>query len=336
MGGPGDQSVAKQVVRAPFGGAIVGTASEGGWTELEACVESAHDAFHSWRNLPRHERRELLRRIAQLVRERKEELVDLLSREVGKPITWSRGEVDRLALTFEDASDLVSTYGTEALPLDVDPRAASGYRCTVERFPIGVVFCMVPYNWPFNLAAHKIAPALATGNTLVLKTSPLAPLSTLTLARLIHDAGCPDGVVNAWNGPDIHVSKVLSDPRIRMLSFTGSARVGWMLKERLPDRKVVLELGGDAMVIVGSDAEQEWAVKRIVAGGFGYAGQVCIAVQHVLVHRSTYPEFRNRLIEATEACPTGDPMDESTVCGPLITVEAAEKVKAMVDEAIGA
>jgi acyl-CoA reductase-like NAD-dependent aldehyde dehydrogenase len=335
IGGPCDQATGKQVVRAPFDGHIVGTAAEGGFTELRGCVDAAHEAFQTWRRSPRRERQRLLRNIASLVRERREELVDLLTHEVGKPIVWSRGEVDRLTLTFDLAADEVSWYGLEAMPVDFDPRG-DGVRCTVERFPLGVVFCIVPYNWPFNLAAHKIAPALATGNTVVLKPSPLAPLSTLTLARLIHEAGCPPGVINAWNGPTQAVEKVLPDPRIKMLSFTGSVPVGWSLKEKFADRRIVLELGGDASVIVAADADLEWATKRIIAGGYGYAGQVCIAVQHVLVERAVYDGMRQRLTEATLTCPTGDPTDEATVCGPLINEAAAEKVQAMVEEAVTA
>ncbi|MEZ0327520.1 MAG: aldehyde dehydrogenase family protein [Fimbriimonas sp.] len=326
IGGPCDQGVGKQVIRAPWDGAIVGTAAEGGLSELRTCVDSAHDAFSSWRSSPRHERQALLRRIAALVRERAEELVEVLTLEVGKPITWSRGEVARLALTFDYAADLLTTWGPSHLPVDMDPRG-EGYRCLVDRFPVGVIFAIVPYNWPYNLTAHKIAPALATGNTMVIKPSPLAPLSTLSLVRLIHEAGCPPGVLNAWNGaPQLAQKVVTEDKRIKMLSFTGSAAVGWKLKELLPDRKVTLELGGNASAIVCADADQDWAVKRIVAGGYGYAGQVCIAVQHVLVDAGIGKEFTDRLREATEACPTGDPMDPATVCGPLISDEAADKV----------
>lgn len=326
VGGPCDQSIGKQVVRAPYDLEFVGTAAEGGLGELRACVEAAHHAFQTWRKSPRHERQALLRRIASLVRERQDELVELLTREVGKPITWSRAEVTRLAITFEDAADLLATFGHTALPVDLDPRGV-GHRATVERFPRGVIFCIVPYNWPFNLAAHKIAPALATGNTVVLKVSPLAPLSTLALARLIHEAGCPAGVVNAWNGPAPVAQKVLTeDKRIRMLSFTGSGAVGWKLKSLLPDRMVTLELGGDAFSIVHDDADLDWAVTRNVTGAFGYAGQICISVQHILVHASLYPAFLDRFVEATRKCPTGAPMDPATICGPLISDEAANRV----------
>ena len=333
IGGPCDQGIGKQVVRAPFDDAIVGTAAEGGIHELRTCIDSAHDAFTSWRHSPRHVRQQLLRRVATLVRESSDELVEVLTLEVGKPISWSRGEVARLALTFDYAADLLTTWGTSMLPVDMDPRG-EGYRCTVERFPVGVVFAIVPYNWPYNLTAHKIAPALATGNTIVVKPSPLAPLSTLSLVRLIHEAGCPPGVLNAWNGPPQLAQKALiEDKRIKMLSFTGSAAVGWKLKELLPNRKVTLELGGNATAVICEDADLEWAVKRIVVGAYGYAGQVCIAIQHILVHESRYEEAYSRIEAATLACPTGDPTDPNVVCGPLITDEAADKLFGMIEEA---
>ncbi|MDR3692144.1 MAG: aldehyde dehydrogenase family protein [Fimbriimonas sp.] len=333
VGGPCDQSIGKLVLRSPYDGKLVGTAAEGAWPELRACIDGADAAFESWRRTSRQTRRDLLRRVAELVRERHDELAEILTLEIGKPITASRGEVDRLALTFDFAADLVLTYGLESVPLDLDPRGFE-YRCEVERFPRGVVFCIVPYNWPYNLAAHKIAPALATGNTVIVKPSPLAPISTLTLLRLIHEAGCPAGVINGWNGPASLAEKALADPRIKMLSFTGSEAVGWHLRSVVTDRPVSLELGGDAYAIVCEDADLEWATKRIVAGAFSYAGQICISIQHVLVHRSNYDSFRERLIAATESCPFGDPSDSATVCGPLISDEAATKVESMIQEAL--
>jgi acyl-CoA reductase-like NAD-dependent aldehyde dehydrogenase len=336
VGGPCDQSIGKGVIRAPFDGAIVGTAAEGGQPELRAAVDAAASAFDSWRRSPRHARQALLENISGLVRERADELAELLSREVGKPIVWSRAEVVRLALTFDFAAQALSDWGIDAIAVDLDPRG-EGMRCVVERFPIGPIFCIVPYNWPFNLAAHKIAPALATGNTVILKPSPLAPLSTLALARLIHEAGCPPGVVNAWNGrPEIAEGVLIEDKRIRMLSFTGSAAVGWKLKSLLPDRKVVLELGGNASAIVHKDADLEWAVSRLVSGGYGYAGQVCISVQHVLAHEQIADALEERLIDATNVCPTGDPLNERTVCGPLVSDGAADRVHQIVNEAVAA
>jgi acyl-CoA reductase-like NAD-dependent aldehyde dehydrogenase len=333
IGGPCDQAVGKQIVRAPYDGALVGTAAEGDERDLRVAIESAHDAFQTWRNSPRRDRQALLRRIAALVRERKDELVDVLTREVGKPVVWSEGEVARLAITFEDAADEVSRFGLEQMPVDMDPRG-DGYRLTVERFPIGVILGIVPYNWPYNLAAHKLAPALATGNTIVLKPSQQAPLSTLMLARLIHDAGCPHGVINAVNVPSKAVLPVAKDPRVKMISFTGSPPVGWMLKKELANKRVSLELGGNATAIVHEDADLDWAIPRLVAGGYGYAGQICIAIQHVLVHKSRCAEVRDRLIEATKECPWGDPQDRKVVCGPLISAEAAQKVRDWIDEAV--
>src|SRR5579871_5571609 len=332
IGGVCDQGVGKQVVKAPYDGSVVGTAAEGDERDLRTAVESAHDAYQTWRKSPRRDRQALLRRIAALVRERKDELADVLSREIGKPIVWSEGEVTRLAMTFEDAADELAHFGLEQLPVDMDTRG-DGYRLAVERFPIGVILGIVPYNWPFNLAAHKVAPAIATGNTIVLKPSQQAPISTLELAKLIHAAGCPPGVVNAVNVPSKAVLPVAKDPRVTMLSFTGSPPVGWMLKQELSDKRVSLELGGNATAIVEADADLDWAIPRIIAGGYGYAGQICISIQHVLVHRSRYEEAKNRLILETKNCPFGDPLDRKVVCGPLISASAADKVMEWIEEA---
>lgn len=333
IGGECDQAVGKVQIYAPYDGKLVGTAAEGGWNEAKAAIGVAEDAFKSWSRSPRFERQRLLRRIAELVRERTDELVDVLTREVGKPVTWSRAEVGRLAITFDLAADLLSSYGFESLPLDFDPRGV-GYTCKVERFPVGPIFGIVPYNWPFNLAAHKLAPAIATGNTIILKPSDLCPLSTFTLARLLHEAGCPPGVVNAILVPPAIAEKTALDPRVKMLSFTGSPGVGWHLKKLLPEKKVTLELGGNASAIICKDADLQWAVPRVVAGGYGYAGQVCIAIQHILVEEEIYSAVREKLIVGTEQCPTGDPEQPGTVCGPLISQAAADKVSKFIDEAV--
>lgn len=332
IGGPCDQSVGKEVVRSPFDDHVVGTVAEGNGLDLRNAIDAASEAFKTWRYSPRRERQSLLRRIAQLARERKDELVGCMVDEIGKPVTAACGEIDRMALTFDLAADLLTEYGTEQVPTSMDPRGSS-FRCSVERFPIGVVLAITPYNWPYNLAAHKIAPALATGNTIVLKPSPLAAYSTLTLAHLIHEAGCPAGVLNAWNGPTRDVEQHIADPRIAMISFTGSENVGWKLKTENPTKRVTLELGGNSTAIVCEDADQQWAADRIVNGAFGYAGQVCISVQHVLVSQKIYAEFREQLIAKTKACPFGNPQRSDVVCGPLISDAAVDRVLGMVHEA---
>ncbi|RYG33794.1 aldehyde dehydrogenase family protein, partial [bacterium] len=294
-------------------------------------LDAAHDAFATYRETPRRERQALLRRIAAMIREERQDLAGLLVAEVGKPVTLAFGEVDRMAIVFDQAADLLATWGLEQLPADLDPRGDRA-RLTMERRPLGVVFGFVPYNWPYNLAAHKIAPALAVGCPLVLKCSPLAPASTLALARLCHQAGVPAGVLNAWNGDDDDAGRALEDERVAVLSFTGSERVGWMLKERTKARKTILELGGNASAIVANDADIDRAVAKLIPGAFGYAGQVCISVQHIWVHRSVYSAFRERFLAALP--PVADPAEPTTVCGPLISPEAADKVRNLIHEAL--
>lgn len=332
IGGPCDQAVGKLLVNNPFDGSVVGTSAEGGWQEANVALDAAQRAFSERRLGGPEARRELLIRIADLIVERAEELAEILVYEIGKPITWARGEVARTSVTFRLAADAVDTLEPQSVELNYDQRAKD-YVAQVGRFPIGVVLAIVPYNWPYNLTAHKVAPALAAGNSVVVKPSSLAPLSTLTLVRLIHEAGCPAGAINAVVVPAPIAQKMATDPRVAKVSFTGSPAVGWMLKEKLASKRVTLELGGDAAAIIAEDADLEWAIPRIAAGGYGYAGQVCIAVQHVWAHRSRYDEVRQRLTEVTKNCPAGDPRLESTVCGPLITPAEADRVIEWITEA---
>lgn len=335
VGGPCDHSIGKLAIRSPWDGAIVGTAAEGAWQEANVALQSAVDAFGAWQFTPGKDRAALLKRVADAIRSRRDELAELLCDEVGKPITWARAEVDRTSITFELASLEAPRSGWESneeIDIRLDPRATA-YSAAWARAPIGPILAIVPYNWPLNLAAHKIAPALAAGNTVVVKPSSQAPLSTLTLCRILHECGVPPGVVNAVVCPASVAERIALDPRIRKVSFTGSPAVGWHLKELLPRKRVTLELGGDAFAVVMPDADLAWATERIVTGAFGYAGQICISVQHVLVHEAIYPELRERLIEATAACPTGDPRDAATVCGPLISDQAADTVQSTIERA---
>lgn len=318
-------------IRAPFDSALVGKVPAGDWAAADAALAAAARAYPSARSSSPEERKALLKRIAELVREREQELVQILIHEIGKPLKWAQGEVMRLALTFDLAASLTDREPVIG-DLSYDPRGAD-FDAEVRRYPIGVVLGIVPYNWPFNLAAHKLAPALAVGNTVVLKPSNQAPLSTLMLARLIHEAGCPAGWVNAVVVPSDVAERMALDDRVAMVSFTGSPKVGWALKQKLSDKKVALELGGDAWAIVHEDADIDWAVERIVWGKFGYAGQICISVQHVACHESVYERFKAKLVHAVNECPYGDPADEKTVCGPLISEEAAVKVMEWIEEA---
>lgn len=335
VGGPCDQATGKSVLKNPWNGRVAGTAAEGGPNDVEAAIQAAAEAFEGWRRTAPSERSYLLSAIAEAVRARRDELAALLVEEIGKPVCWALGEVDRMAVTFDLSARATERLAPAEEALDYDARGA-GYRAEVRREPLGPVLCIVPYNWPFNLAAHKLGPALAAGNTVVLKPSGLAPISTLTLARIVHEAGAPPGVINAVNVSGRLAEQAALDPRIKKVSFTGSPAVGWRLKDVLPRKRVTLELGGDASAIVLDDADLDWAAARLAPSAYGYAGQVCISAQHVWATPGVYEALRNRLVAATESCPTGDPADPKTVCGPLIHGESADKVMAWVDEADGA
>ncbi|MFN7172401.1 MAG: aldehyde dehydrogenase family protein [Fimbriimonadaceae bacterium] len=333
VGGACDSSVAKEVVKSPYTGNVVGSVAEAGKSEAKAAVQSAAEAFTTWRTSSLKERQDLLRSISSCVQDYKDELVELLALEVGKPMSWGAGEVSRLALTFSLAADLLSTYGTESLPTSWDPRGES-YAVSAARFPIGVIFGIVAYNWPFNLAAHKVAPALATGNTVVLKASPQSALCTLRLAKLIQSCGLPDGVVNAINcGPETSEYAMLQ-PEVAMVSFTGSVPVGWHIKKVAWEKKVALELGGNAFSLVLPSCDLRRAAKRLAEGAYGYAGQVCISVQNVLVHDEIYSEFREMLTEETNRTKYGDPFESGVICGPMISESAAERAERWVGDAV--
>lgn len=333
IGGPCDQGVGKTLHRSPWDGRTVGTAAEGSVSEAEAALAAAVGAFGMWSRTPVAERQALLYRIADIIDERADELAELLVAEIGKPIVAAQGEVRRCAITFRLAGDALDDWGPEPLDLTADPRGKD-YEGDFFRVPRGVILAIVPYNWPLNLAAHKIAPALAAGNTVVLKPSGQAPLSTLTLARIVHEAGCPPGVLNAVHMPAPVAQRLALDPRVAMVSFTGSPEVGWKLKALLPEKPVALELGGDASIVLAHDADLDDAIPRLVAAGYAYSGQICISAQHIRVDRRIAAEAMQALALATHACPVGDPENPETICGPLISKDAADRVVGWIREAV--
>ncbi|MBS1716117.1 MAG: aldehyde dehydrogenase family protein [Armatimonadetes bacterium] len=332
IGGVCDYATGKSVIRSPWDGATVGSAAEGGWSEMEGAISAAHDAFQTWRFSSSSDRAALLQRVSKLITERRQELADLMRAEIGKPVTLALGEVDRVAITFAEAARCAALIEPVSMPLDGDPRGVH-YRAQVLRQPVGPIFGIVPYNWPINLAAHKIAPALAAGATIIVKPSPLSPLSTYALARIIHEAGAPDGVMNCLLVEPSVAERAIGDPRVKMLSFTGSPAVGWALKAKFPSKRVVLELGGNASAIVCASADLQKAAPRLATGAFAYAGQICISVQHILVERSRYEEVRARLLDEVSRMPVGDPSRPEVVCGPMISETAAERVIEWVEEA---
>src|ERR1700722_11093495 len=319
-------------VRAPYDGALVAHVYRGRREHAEAAIAAAVKAFGTTRRLPAFERQRVLRQIATGIHDRKEEFSRTLALEAGKPIKSARTEVDRAIFTFNIAAEeTVRAYG-EYLPLDWQ-QSTVGRWGIVKRFPLGPVVGITPFNFPLNLVAHKVAPAIAAGCSMVLKPAPQTPLSSLLLAECIQQAGWPDGGLNVLPLSNDDAGLLVTDERIKLITFTGSTTVGWDIKRRAGKKKVALELGGNAGAIVHSDADLSYAAERCVTGAFVYAGQSCISVQHILVEQSVYGKFTDLLVEAARKLKTGDPADESTNIGPLIRESDAVRVTSWVEEA---
>lgn len=332
LGGQWLAGEGKRESRAPYDGARLGDVACAGPGQVEEAVRRALEGFQSFRRVPAHVRRSILLKSAELIERHRARLVELLAREAGKPVMFASGEVTRMKLTFELAAAELTRFGGEMVPVDFDPRAEH-CQCLARRFPVGVIAAIIPYNWPYNLAAHKIAPALATGNTLLIKPASATPLCTLALGEILLEAGVPAGVISILPCDAALAQRWVEDDRVAMVSFTGSPPVGWHLKKIAGKKKVSLELGGNAALAVHEDADLDQAVQKAVMGGYGYAGQVCISVQRVLVHRPVYDVFREKLTRATKECPTGDPFHPNVVCGPLIDATNADRVEAWIREA---
>jgi glyceraldehyde-3-phosphate dehydrogenase (NADP+) len=273
--------------------------------------------------------------VASELTARKEELAELITLEAGKPIRDARTEVTRAITTFTVAAEEAKRMGGELLPLDWLSGSENRW-AIVRRFPIGPILGITPFNFPLNLVAHKVAPALASGNPIIIKPAPQTPLSALRLGEIVQQAGWPESGLSVLPCSNDVAGQMLADERIRMLSFTGSAEVGWMLKARVPKKKVVLELGGNAAVIVHEDADLDYAARRSVQGGFGYAGQTCISVQRIYVHESVAEPFLTRVLDGVRNLIVGDPREETTDVGPMISVTAAERAERWIREAVEA
>lgn len=319
-------------VRNPYDGAIVATVARAGEREVEAAIAAAVRSFNETRRLSRARRCEILTAMSRAVAERREDFERAITLCTGKPIGYARAEVARTIGVLELAGEEAKRFGGSYEPLDFDPLHPQA-KGIVERFPIGPVVAIAPFNFPLNLLTHKVAPAIATGNTVVAKPPPQCPGPALMLAEIAHQCGLPAGAFNVISADPPLAERLAIDDRIRMLSFTGSARVGWSLKAKAARQRVTLELGGNGGLIVDEDADLEYAAIRAARGAFVHAGQVCISVQRIFVHRKVYGRFTELLIDAIEDLHVGDPMDEATVVGPMITREAADRVMEWIAEA---
>jgi glyceraldehyde-3-phosphate dehydrogenase (NADP+) len=280
-----------------------------------------------------YERQAILRAISEGIGKRREEFAHLIALEAGKPIRTARAEVDRAVFTFAVAAEEATRIGGEWLPLDWQASTA-GRAGIIRRFALGPILAITPFNFPLNLVAHKVAPAIAAGCTTVLKPAPQTPLTSLLLAEVCEQAGLPAGALNVLPLANQEAEKLVGDDRLKMLTFTGSVPVGWALKGKSGKKKVTLELGGNAAVIVHCDADVDVAADRCVVGGFSYAGQSCISVQRIYVQRSIQEQFLARLLAGVRKLQVGDPLNEATDVGPMISEEAARRAASWIEEAV--
>lgn len=299
---------------------------------IDAGIDAATRAAEACASMPAYARQAVLEHCVRRFRERAEELAYALCIEAGKPIRDARGEVGRLIDTFHIAAGESVRMTGEVQPLDISPRA-KGYQGMWRRVPIGPCSFVSPFNFPLNLAAHKVAPALAVGCPFVLKPASRTPLGALIMGEILAETDLPKGAFSilpaARDGADLFTT----DDRLKLLSFTGSPDVGWALKAKAGRKKVVLELGGNAAVIVDADADIDDAVERIIFGAYYQSGQSCISVQRILVHASVYESLKQRLIAKVAALPMGDPREERTFIGPMIDVKEAARLESWIQEA---
>ncbi len=311
-------------VRSPYSGEVVGRVAKAGAGEARSAIDAAERAMRE--PLPAHKRAEILVRVAGALGRRHEEAARLISDEAGKPLKAARVEAARAMSTYTFAAVEARKLAGEMVPMDA-AQAGEGKLAFTLRRPIGVVGAISPFNFPLNLVAHKIAPALAAGCAVVLKPASQTPLSALLLAELEEEAGLPPGWLNVLVGPASEIGDVLvEDDRVKLITFTGSSGVGWKLKERAPKKRVNLELGNATPLIVAADADVSTAAKKVSQNAFAFAGQSCISIQRVYVERGAYDEFVQQLVPLVEALKVGDPADEDTDVGPVIDEGARTRI----------
>jgi acyl-CoA reductase-like NAD-dependent aldehyde dehydrogenase len=316
-----------------YDGTVATKVSLAGPEAIEKAISAAVAAEAPMRAMPAWQRKEVLEHVVRRLRERREELALALCIEAGKPIRDARGEVERLIDTFQIAAEESVRIGGEVMTLDIAPRA-TGYRGFTKQVPIGAVSLITPFNFPLNLVAHKVAPAIAAGCPFVLKPSEKTPVGALILGEILAETSLPKGAFSVLTSTLEHVKPFIEDPRQKLLSFTGSVKVGWELKARAGKKKVVLELGGNAACIVDRDADVERAVERLIFGAFYQTGQSSISVQRILVHASIYDRVRDALVAKIRTLASGDPKNEETFLGPMIDEASARRLESWIASAV--
>ncbi|MDT4897890.1 MAG: hypothetical protein QOH25_2967 [Acidobacteriota bacterium] len=335
IGGQWRTTDSPQEVRSPYTGEVVARVCYAGRGEVEEAVAIAASAAAEMRALPRYEVAEALRRIADYIQSHREDFARTIATEAGKPVTAARGETDRAVSTFTFAAEEARRFTGETVPIDTQAigRGRIGW---MERIPRGIIFGITPFNFPLNLVAHKVAPALASRNAIIVKPSPRTPLTALMLGEAFLESHLPKGALQVVPMEIAEIDLLLMDERVRMISFTGSAEVGWKLRERAARKMVTLELGGNAPVIVDETADVAYSVERSALAAFNYAGQVCISAQRILLHERIADEWTARFVERARHLRTGDPLDEKTELSVMINEEAARRAESWIAEAVNA
>lgn len=320
-------------VRSPYDGQVVGITYRPTEDDTEDAISAAAEAAGETGSLPTYRRTEILNNIHSEIVQHKEDFARTITLEAGKPIKDSRREVERAIHLIELASEEVKRMGGELLPLDL-LESAKGRIALTRRFPIGPILGITPFNFPLNLICHKLAPAIAGGNTIIIKPASAAPLTALLLAEAVRESGLPKGAFSVLPCTAPMAEKMVKDDRLKMLTFTGSAQVGWQLKAMAGKKKVLLELGGNAGAIIYKDADIELAAERSAYGAFVYSGQTCISLQRLYVHEEVYEPFLNLLTGHAKSLKMGHPLDESTSIGPLITPDAGKRIAGWLKESV--
>ncbi len=335
LAGEWTQSATPLRVTNPYDDSLVGTTWLAGDDQFEQATRAAVETAPVMGRLPAYERSAILRRASEEIRARRDEIGRTVACEAGKALRDAVAETDRCAATFEAAADEARRIEGAVIPMDLAPHGR-GRLALTRRYPIGPVAAISPFNFPLNLAAHKLAPAIAAGNPVVLKPATKTPLSALVLAEVLERSGLPAGGLSVLPMSRQTGDRLVTDDRYRLLTFTGSSEVGWSMKARAGKKKVVLELGGNAGVIVDETADLDLAAARIAVGGFALAGQSCISVQRVYLHSSIFDRFAAKLVARLASLKVGDPLDPATDVGPMIDAGELDRVEEWVREAVGA
>lgn len=321
-------------VTNPYNQEILGTIPKATKEDVNRAIESAQKAFENISNMPAHQRSKTLEKTSQLLQKNQEEIATIIASESGKAWKYAYGEVSRSAETFKFAAEEAKQIHGETIPMDASPSSENRMGFFI-RTPIGVVGAISPFNFPLNLVAHKVAPAIAAGNSVVLKPATATPLTALKMAELLMDAGLPDGVLNIVMGGGSTVGDwLVTDPRVAMITFTGSPPVGKYIMSRGGLKKYTMELGSNSAVIICEDADLEQAVSRCIVGAYANSGQICISLQRIYVHRSIEQKFTNQFVAATQKQIIGDPLDKNCDVGPMIDFPEAERTEQWIQEAV--